>query len=100
MSMPRASVAAARFLTVQVDQDQAGRVEEIFLENGAVGAAARGEAYRHRAGPDTIPPRPPTRRTEISREREPVRPRRHSDLDASHLASRPVGLAAQKRFAW
>jgi hypothetical protein len=57
-------------LTVQVEEDQAARVEEIFLENGAVDAAARGEAYRTSGWTRYDPAAPAYTPEEIARERD------------------------------
>jgi hypothetical protein len=57
-------------LTVQVEEDQAAQVEEIFLENGAVDAAARGEAYRTSGWTRYDPAAPAYTPEEIARERD------------------------------
>lgn len=57
-------------LTVQVEEDQAARVEEIFLENGAVDAATRGEAYRTSGWTRYDPAAPAYTPEEIARERD------------------------------
>ncbi|MGL4965876.1 MAG: hypothetical protein ACRC67_31940 [Inquilinus sp.] len=57
-------------LTVQVEPDQAAQVEEILLENGAVDAAARGEAYRSSGWTRYDPAAPAYTPDEIARERD------------------------------
>lgn len=57
-------------LTVQVEEDQAAQIEEILLENGAVDAAARGEAYRASGWTRYDPGAPAYTPEEIARERD------------------------------
>ncbi|TSD90527.1 hypothetical protein FFK22_001540 [Mycobacterium sp. KBS0706] len=57
-------------LTVQVEQDQAAQVQEILLENGAIDAAARGEAYRSSGWTRYDPRAPVYTPDEIARERD------------------------------
>lgn len=63
-------------VTVQVEDERRGEIEQVLLENGAIDAIARGEAYRSAGWQRYDPDAPPYTPDEITRERDLYRQRR------------------------
>jgi hypothetical protein len=57
-------------LTVQAEDERRGEIEQVLLENGAIDAIARGEAYRSAGWQRYDPDAPPYTPDEITRERD------------------------------